>query len=548
MEAMFRTGIRLLDDHIGGFQKGKPYLAFGDAGTGKSLFGMQYILRGLEAGEAGVYLSLERPADLLAQALSLGLDLHPAWERGDLILLEYDQDVTSRILRYGWKPFLEQLSLLRLERPIRRAVFDPILPLVAGTTEEGRLRYDLRYFAESLEEWEWTPLFLNDRGATQGHPSLYRVLTEICSGVFELQDEVENLESSKYLFIHRIRQPADRMRRIPFTISPGAGLVEARAPQHDAPAAPEGSRQETPSRRKILLADDDPFIRSLLKKALREEFEVVMAGDGIEALTMTLREKPELLVLDVVMPKLNGFEVTRSLRASRFRQPILLMSGIDDPNERVRGLSLGANDFITKPFQLREVVERIRNASRFRMTEGTEDADVDLDTLLSAARTRLLAADEFFRQLEAACRNVERFGVSLGIIRFAFPSQGREESRLRSLGAELERLTRPEDLLAILPSGEIVVVLLTETIDGTLAYLRKIRREWGARVPGTSGIEEVCVSCGIVDPSGPPIADPAEVIERIGPPARHLMMDARFAPIPEIERASPNAASTGTDS
>jgi DNA-binding response OmpR family regulator/KaiC/GvpD/RAD55 family RecA-like ATPase len=544
MDTMLRTGISLLDDHIGGLQKGKPYLLFGDAGTGKSLLGMQFLLRGAEAGEAGIYMSLERPADLLAQGQSLGLDLHPALERGEITFLEYDQDVTSRILRYGWKPFLEQLSALRSERSIRRFVFDPILPLVAGTTEEGRLRYDLRYLAETFEEWEWTSLFLNDRGATQGHPSLYRVLSEICSGVFELQDETENLASSKYLFIHKLRQSSDRMRKIPFTITPGVGLVEARGNGH---VVGSGSAAPAPARRKVLIADDDPFIRSLLKKALREEFEVVMAGDGIEALTLTLRERPDLLVLDVMMPKLTGFEVTRSLRASRFHQPILLMSGLQDSNERVRGLSLGANDFIAKPFQIREMVERIRNASRFRMIDSADGDPIDLDALLHAARTRLLDPEEFLTQLEAACGNVQTFGVSLGIIRFALP--GSDAAAIVKLGEAVEKLTRPEDLLAAMPSGEIVAVLNTETIDGTMAYLRKLRREWGGR--GSSAPpewrEKLRVSFGAIDPSAQPIVDPREVIEAIGRPELQLLCDPRFESIPAIAPALTHLPATGTD-
>lgn len=552
MEGTIRTGIALLDDHIGGFSRGKPYLVFGDAGTGKSLLGVQYLLHGLETGEAGVCLTLERPGDLIAQALSLGLELGPAVERGDIIFLEYDQDVTGRILRYGWKPFLDQLSPLSLERTIRRVVFDPLLPLVAGTIEEGRLRYDLRYFAETLEEWGWTPLLLNERGATQGHPSLYRVLSEICAGIFELQDEVESLESNKYLFIHKLRQSSDKMRKIPFSIVHGTGLVETRGRQpagtHATPsAAPADST--APARRKVLLADDDPFVRSLLKKALRDEFEVVMAEDGVEALTLTLRENPDVLVLDVVLPKLTGFEVTRSLRACRFGQPILLVSGIVDPNERLRGLSLGANDYITKPFPLREMVERVRNASRYRMRDSGQAESVDLDSLLRAARSRLLDVEEFRGKLAGACDNVERFGVSMGIVRFAWAADDPEGERLREIGTQIEGLTRPEDLVALLPSAEIVVVLPTESVDGTLAYLRKLRREWSAaveRMPRKAS-ESLRVSFGALEPGGPRLQDPWEAIERVGPPQLPLMRDPRFAPIPGITPASFRSNATGTD-
>jgi len=565
MQGAFRTGIAVLDDHIGGFLRGKAYLVFGEPGTGKSLLGTQYVLCGIEHREPGIYLSMERPADLLAQADSLGLDLHPALERGDLTFLEYDQDVTGRIMRYGWKPFLEQLSTVGSgQRQGQRIVFDPIHPLFSGSTEEGRLRYDLRYLVETLEEWGWTTVFLNDRGATQGHPSLYRVFSEICSGVFELQDEVESLESSKYLFVHKLRQPSDRMRKIPFQILPGLGIVGVspvesekahRRSPYSGPAAPAEDAAETSgvrARRKVLLADDDPFVRSLLRKPLREEFDLVMAEDGVEALTLTIRENPDVLVLDVVLPKLTGFEVCRSLRSSGFRQPILFVSGLSDPNERIRGLSLGGNDFIVKPFHVREVVAKIRNASHYRLDPGESAiGSIDLEALIQAAHLRALPEEEFRDKLETALQDVLRFGSSLGIVRFAWDAEAASAEATDRLRSELEQLTRPEDLLTFPAENQAAVVLNTENLQGTVAYIRKLRRQWASGMDGTTRFDlprGLRVSYGVVEPTAekpPPTA--GESLRGIGEPSDDLFEHPRFASSFEIDPATDTTRATGTD-
>ncbi len=558
MNGPFRTGLALLDEHIGGFLRGKAYLVFGEAGSGKSLLGLQYALCGIEWGEKAVYLSMERPADLLSQAASLGLDLEPALTSGDLIYLEYDQDVTGRIMRFGWKPFLTQLEPLGGPNGARRVVFDPVHPLFAGSTEEGRLRYDLRYLVETLEEWGWTALFLNERGATQGHPSLYRVFSETCAGVFELQDEVENLESSKYLFIHKLRQPSDRMRKIPFQILQGVGLVEAKPPAASPPSAPkdtpEGGTPGSPAPSgppRVLIADDDPFIRSLLKKGLREEFEVLMAEDGVEALTLTLSGRPDVLLLDVMLPKLTGFEVCRSLRATGFSQPIFFVSSLEDPNERIRGLTLGANDFIAKPFQIREVVAKVRTASRYRLLPApAARPDPDLDMMLRAAHSRVLPAAEFEEKLEAACQNVGRFGSSLGVVRFGWEQAATEASVAESFRRELERQTRPEDLLTFPESDEALVVLNSETRAGTLGYLRRLRGEWEGAGAASGGDWPAClrVSFAIVEPDQEgACACRVEILRRLGRPELELFQHPLFVPVVFRETRQQPARATGTD-
>lgn len=111
---------------------------------------------------------------------------------------------------------------------------------------------------------------------------------------------------------------------------------------------------------KILVVDDDPRLRSLVGLALeRAGFSVVMAADGQVALMMAAREAPDLIVLDQGLPELDGLEVCRRIRA-RSEVPIIFLTARDDETDRILGLELGADDYVTKPFSPRELVARVK--------------------------------------------------------------------------------------------------------------------------------------------------------------------------------------------
>lgn len=111
---------------------------------------------------------------------------------------------------------------------------------------------------------------------------------------------------------------------------------------------------------KILVVDDDPRLREVVAIALeRAGFAVITASDGQRALTHAAREAPDLIVLDIGLPEMDGFEVCRRLRR-RSEVPVIFLTARDDEIDRVVGLELGADDYVTKPFSPRELVARIR--------------------------------------------------------------------------------------------------------------------------------------------------------------------------------------------
>ena len=137
---------------------------------------------------------------------------------------------------------------------------------------------------------------------------------------------------------------------------------------------------------RLLIVDDEPNIVELLSASLRfVGFEVSTATDGVEAIRQARRNRPDLLVLDVMMPGLDGFDVVRMLRAEGLRMPVLFLTARDATADRVTGLTLGGDDYVTKPFSLEEVIARIRAILR-RAGSGAETepaqlrfADIELD-------------------------------------------------------------------------------------------------------------------------------------------------------------------------
>ena len=127
-------------------------------------------------------------------------------------------------------------------------------------------------------------------------------------------------------------------------------------------AGETATRPEAAAR--ILLVDDEQAIQTLLAYPLRKEgYEVVSAGDGREALDRFAEQRFDLVVLDIMLPKLDGIEVCRRLR-SRSQVPIIMLTARDDEIDKVLGLEMGADDYITKPFSVREFRSRVKAALR----------------------------------------------------------------------------------------------------------------------------------------------------------------------------------------
>ncbi|AGF71880.1 response regulator transcription factor [Corynebacterium halotolerans] len=112
---------------------------------------------------------------------------------------------------------------------------------------------------------------------------------------------------------------------------------------------------------KILVVDDEKAVRESLRRSLSfNGYDVSLAEDGVEALGVISRVQPDLTVLDVMMPRMDGLEVCRNLRSTGYDRPILMLTARDGVSDRVAGLDAGADDYLPKPFALEELLARVR--------------------------------------------------------------------------------------------------------------------------------------------------------------------------------------------
>ncbi|GGD74661.1 response regulator transcription factor [Paenibacillus nasutitermitis] len=156
----------------------------------------------------------------------------------------------------------------------------------------------------------------------------------------------------------------------------------------------------------ILVIDDDEKITSLLRRSLAfEGYEVVTANNGLEGLKIMLTSDPNLLILDVMMPQVDGWEVCRRVREGGSTVPILMLTAKDDIQDRVKGLDTGADDYLVKPFALEELLARVRALLR-RKSDKLEDSssrlqyedltlDLDSREAIRSGRRIDLTAKEF---------------------------------------------------------------------------------------------------------------------------------------------------------
>ena len=179
---------------------------------------------------------------------------------------------------------------------------------------------------------------------------------------------------------------------------------------------------------RLLVVDDEPNIRDLLASSLRfAGFEVVTAADGNGALKAAQAEgaEPDLIVLDVMLPDMDGFTVARRLRERDVTTPILFLTARDDMADKVQGLTVGGDDYVTKPFGLEEVVARIRAIlRRTRAVEGEDDGILKVADLI---------LDEDAHEVHRAGVEVDLSPTEFKLLRYLMLNAGRVVSKAQIL-------------------------------------------------------------------------------------------------------------------
>jgi two-component system, OmpR family, response regulator len=183
---------------------------------------------------------------------------------------------------------------------------------------------------------------------------------------------------------------------------------------------------------RILVVDDEPSISDLLVTGLRfVGFDVRSAGTGVDALSVAAEFRPEIVVLDVMLPDVDGFEVCRQLRADGRRVGVVFLTARDATEDKVKGLTIGGDDYVTKPFSLEEVVARVRAVlRRSRMGQHGEATDEVDDGVLRYADLEL---DEDIHEVRRADNVVDLSPTEFALLRYLMLNAGRVLSKAQIL-------------------------------------------------------------------------------------------------------------------
>jgi DNA-binding response OmpR family regulator len=216
------------------------------------------------------------------------------------------------------------------------------------------------------------------------------------------------------------------------------------------------------SRSKILLVDDEPKVCELIKAYLvRDGYDVIIAADGKTAIEQAQRHKPDLILLDLNLPELDGLEVCRTIRRQS-NVPIIMLTARDEETDKIVGLELGADDYVTKPFSPRELVARVSAVLR-RYREGLKQdkqivaGDIRLDleehrVTYSGQPLNLTAAE--FKLLSVLAANAGRVYTRLQLMDSAFGES--YEGYERTIDAHIKNIRQKMSGLA--PESSIPLV------------------------------------------------------------------------------------------
>jgi len=215
---------------------------------------------------------------------------------------------------------------------------------------------------------------------------------------------------------------------------------------------------------KILIIEDEPDMVLGLKDNFEfEGYEVLTAADGAAGLERARAQKPDLVILDIMLPKLSGLEVCKTLRSEGFEAPIIMLTARGQEIDKVVGLELGADDYVTKPFSIRELLARVR--AILRRTDGTKKrlsryrfADLELDFETYRARKAGEPLDLSPREFELLRYLIERKGETVSRDRLledvwgyeSYPSTRTVDTHIAKLRAKIgDSGSEPRHILTI---------------------------------------------------------------------------------------------------
>lgn len=522
------SGASIIDHVLGGYPPGLPLVIAGPSGSGRTVLTLQLAYAALGRGEVVQIVSSEPAQSLMHQADALGFAFDDALAEDRLILLELDGSTPAMVRAQGVESLVEAL---RGEAPeVSLVIIDPFTAITAEIVDEPKLREVSRAFVRALGAQTLVLTVETERLAQQR--GLDRVLSELCGAYLVLDREASGRRT---LNVEKSRAGLGAAERVEFAIGPhGTHMVDdaepkaeiplftrvRRAPErrhhpvaavwqnpdadlaaplmpigpppprrHDTPRPapladalqpslfPEPSHGNAPRTRSlILLVEDSRMQRELVTEWLSPRYEVIQAVDGFEALAKIVSHNPDLVILDLIMPRVSGYELLCALRRAHVDVPVLVASSrVQTAGDRLGPLVLGATDFLPKPVNRLELEHKVETLLRLRRDSDHRFDNNEAEALFgTVSASRLLEAPDFRERLARACSFGERHGFVSSLVRVDAPDA---RSLDRFLDAADQELRFEDAILRVAKKRALVLLVATGPGDAP----KVVDRLFGAR-------------------------------------------------------------------
>jgi DNA-binding response OmpR family regulator/KaiC/GvpD/RAD55 family RecA-like ATPase len=484
--------VAVVDHVIGGIAPGLPLVLAGPPGCGRTVLALQIADAALRENDIVAFLSSEPAPLLIRQAQTLGLDLESPARSGQLLMLELDPRASAAINAVGGKALIDAIAA---EHPaVSLVLIDAFTALSAEILDESRLRSVVRDLIAATSRSSLVLTVETERPVLDA--PVERTLAEVCGSFLVLE---RRKDGRRVLRIAKTRAGAGRAEAVEFEIGkegsrllrelrpevaeeagaeappgvsraparePAAPVVEAAAralstPERIAPAATGGARRDGPAT--ILLIDDDAAVRESFGTWLEERYRIVTASDGFQGVAKLLGERPDLIVLDLVLPRVSGYEVIVALHQANSAIPILVVtSRIERRGDRLGPIVLGATDVLQKPVDRFELLHKIETALRLALPEKPSADPIDAGTLFApTSSSRMLSIGEF----RDRARRAAAFGASYGTPSTLAALEAPSGDVLDRIAGAADRVLRLEDALVAVSKRRLLVLLVAADLE-----------------------------------------------------------------------------------
>jgi len=480
-------GVALIDAAVGGVDPGLPLVIESDQGAGKHALFLQLLVGALARGERVVLLSPEPPTLLLHQAFAIGIDLVAPLRDGRFILLEFDPRAAGYFRNAGPEVFVKNLGEVASDATF--LVINPLNFLTEEILSDAELRSAMKTV---YEDWNRKFLVLGvETERLEPNAGLRRVLLETCGSYLR----IERLAGPHCrLHVERTRTGELPEQPLRFRLSnrgaqwsdsegseagPADAAIETvrlrvPRPRESRAECPAEKPDETP-RRSVLVIDDDREARERYREWLSDRYQIRIARDGSEGIAAFMADRPNLILLNLEMPKVSGFEVMRALCGASQWVPIVVLSGRPRRRlDRYRPFLLGAADVIVKPPDRFDLVRRVDALIRAD-EQPPEHADFAL--LRGHGTSRVLPERDMRRRMEGAARIARRFEIDSSLLALEVSSPDTLEAVVDVCDEEL----RLEDGVCPLGDTRALFLLVGAPPDGAVTGLTRLCKAFERR-------------------------------------------------------------------